>query len=100
MLKLDVTLIVTIAAILVMLYALWRVISLKSQIPGGMVGRNWNILLLLVVLFAVGYIAMPFLGQLSAEVLRLVVGLIFLFGAIYVVITITLIHRIIEALRA
>jgi len=98
--KLDVTMLVSVAAILIMLYALWRVISLKSQIPGGMVGRNWNVLLLLVVMFAVGYVAMPFLGQLSAEVLRLVVGLIFLFGAIYVVITITLIHRIIEALRS
>jgi len=97
--KLDITMVVSLAAILVMLYALWRVISLKSQLPDGMVGRNWNVLLLLVVLFAVCYVAMPFLGQLSAEVLRLVVGLVFLFGAIYVVITITLIHRIIEAMR-
>jgi hypothetical protein len=94
----DATLVASVAAILVMLYALWRVIRLRGEIPGGVVGRTWNILIALVVLFAVGYVAMPLLGELSAEVLRLVVSLIFLFGAIYVVITIGLIHRIIRVL--
>jgi len=94
----DATLVASAAAILVMLYALWRVISLRREIPGGVVGRTWNILIALVVLFAVGYVAMPLLGELSAEVLRLAVSLIFLFGAIYVVITIGLIHKIIRVL--
>ena len=94
----DTTLIVSIAAMVVMLYALWQVISLRGQVPGGVVGRTWNILTALVALFAVGYVAMPFLGELSPEILRLAVAGIFLFGAIYVVVTIRLIHRVIQVL--
>jgi len=94
----DLVIVVTGAAILVMLYALWMVISLKKNIPGGMVGKYWNLLLILVVLFAGGYIAMPFLGTLDVDLLRMAVALIFLFGAIYVVITINLINKVIKAL--
>ncbi|HEN47367.1 MAG TPA: hypothetical protein ENI75_03270 [Mizugakiibacter sp.] len=94
----NATLIISIAASFIMLYALFRVIRLKKEVPGGIVGHTWNLLLGLVVLFAVGYVAMPFLGELSQEVLRLVVALIFLFGAIYVVLTIRLIHRVIQIL--
>ena len=53
---------------------------------------------LLVLLFAVGYIAMPLVGELSLDALRLVVAVVFLFGAVYVVITIGLIGRIIREL--
>jgi hypothetical protein len=94
----DLVLVVTGAAILVMLYALWMVIALKKNIPGGMVGKYWNFLLILVVLFAGGYIAMPFLGTLDVDLLRMVVAMIFLFGAVYVVITINLINKVIKAL--
>jgi len=52
----------------------------------------------LVLLFAVGYIAMPLVGELSLDALRLVVAVVFLFGAVYVVITIGLIGRIIREL--
>lgn len=96
--QIDTILLVSVAAILVMLYALWQVIRLKREVPGGVVGRTWNVLIALVVLFAVGYVAMPLLGELSAELLRLAVSLIFLFGAVYVVITIRLIHRVIRVL--
>lgn len=92
------TFVVSILAVIVMLYALVLAIKLKKHLSGGLVGRNWKFLIALVSIFAAGYIAMPFLGELSREVLQLVVGVIFLFGAIYVVITITLIRRIVEAL--
>jgi hypothetical protein len=94
----DLVLAITVVAIIVMLYALWMVITLKKNIPGGMVGKYWNFLLALVVLFAGGYIAMPFLGNLDVGLLRMAVALIFLFGAVYVVVTITLINKVIKAL--
>ncbi|WP_240098901.1 hypothetical protein [Thermomonas flagellata] len=87
-----------ILAILSILYGLWQAISLRRQVPGGVVGRQWKILTWLVLLFAVGYAAIPFFGRMPIETLRLVVVAIFLGGAIYVVITIRLIHTIIRAL--
>lgn len=94
----NLTTILTWASIAVMLFALYRVISLKREIPGGMVGKNWNYLMGLVILFAGGYVAIPFLGELSKELLQLAVAGIFLFGAIYVVITINLIMNVIRVL--
>jgi len=98
--KFDITFIITLAAIVVMLYCLFLVYSLRKDIPGGLVSKQWRVLELLVVLFALGYLATPFAASLSEETLRQIVSLIFLFGAIYVVITVKLIHRIIKALSA
>ena len=94
----NVTLPITAIAVLIMFYALWRVFALKQHIKGGVVGRRWKILATLVLLFAVGYLAMPFMGKLPPESLRIIVSVIFLFGAVYVVVTISLIRRIIIAL--
>lgn len=98
--KIDVTFVITLAAIAVMLYCLWLAFSLRKEIPGGLVGKQWRVLELLVVLFTLGYLATPFAGSLPEESLRLIVSLIFLFGAIYVVITVKLIHRIIKVLSS
>lgn len=61
---------------------------------------SWRVLELLVVLFTLSYLATPFAGSLPEESLRLIVSLIFLFGAVYVVITVKLIHRIIRVLSS
>lgn len=92
----DVPQVVTFAAMAVMAYCLWMAVTLKSNIPGGMVGKSWNILLGLVVMFAVGYVATPFLSSLSEDALRTLVSFIFFFGAIYVLITVKLIYRVIQ----
>ena len=94
----DVGLILSLAAILIMLYCLWLVLSLKQQIPGGLVGKQWNILTMLVVLFTIGYFTTPFFGTLDEALLRHIVYVIFVFGAIYVVFTVRLIHRVIREL--
>jgi hypothetical protein len=52
----------------------------------------------LVVLFTIGYLATPFFDQIPPEVLQPVISLIFLFGAIYVVVTVRLIFNIIREL--
>lgn len=87
---------INIAAIIVMLVCLATVYKLRANIPGGVVGRQWGYLTTLVTLFTVGYFVTPFFTQLPAEVMNLVVALIFFFGAIYVLITVRLIYRIIE----
>ena len=86
------------SAILIMFYCLYLVLSLKSSIPGGMVGKQWNFLSILVTLFTLGFLTTPFFDQLPEDILRLVVSLIFLFGAIYVVVTVRLIFNIIREL--
>lgn len=96
----DIALIITLAAIAVMLYCLLLAFSLKKDIPGGVVGKQWRMLEILVFLFTLGYLATPFAGALPEEMLRLIVSLIFLFGAVYVVITVRLIHRIIKVLSS
>lgn len=94
----DITMIVNYLAILTMFYCLYLVLSLKSAIPGGMVGKRWNFLTILVGLFTIGYLGTPFFDQLPPDILQLVVALIFLFGAIYVVVTVRLIFNIIREL--
>ncbi len=98
--KFDVSFFISIAAIVVMVYCLYLVLSLKKNVPGGVVGKTWGTLTALVTLFTAGYFVTPFFSLLPAEVINLLVSLIFLFGAIYVVITVRLIYRIIEELSA
>jgi hypothetical protein len=94
----DLTLIVSSAAILIMLYCLYLVVSLKRNVPGGVVGSKWTLLVVLVSLFTIGYLATPFFGMIPEKVLRLIVSCIFFFGALYVVMTVKLIYRIIQEL--
>jgi hypothetical protein len=96
--NIDVVTFITACAILIMFYCLWLTLKLKSSIPGGLVGKKWGTLTALVSLFTLGYLATPFFSQLPEDVLRLIVALIFLFGAIYVVITVKLIHTVITEL--
>jgi len=90
--------IISMLAILVILYGLFLVIKLKADIPGGVIGKRWNLLILLVCMFTAGFLFGPFFGKLPVETLRLLVSLIFFFGAVYVVITIRMIYNIIQEL--
>ena len=96
----QISMIIMALAILIMLYSLWIAITLRAKVPGGVVGRSWRILITMVGFFFLGYLMIPFLGDLSESALRLVVSCIFFFGAIYVAITIRLIYRVIEELAA
>jgi hypothetical protein len=98
--RFDASFFISVGAIAVMIYCLYLVLSLKKNVPGGMVGKTWGTLTSLVVLFTLGYFVTPFFSLLPAEIINLIVSLIFLFGAIYVVITVRLIYRIIEELSA
>ncbi len=96
--SLDIPLIISFAAILVMIFCLIQVYTLKAKIPGGVIGKRWNFLVMLVMMFSVGYLATPFFGALPAELMRFIAALIFFFGAIYVLITVKLIYHIIQEL--
>jgi hypothetical protein len=98
MMKFDVSLVISVLAILVMFYCLWLVLTLRKNVPGGVVGNTWKTLTALVVLFTMGYLVTPFFSLLPPVLMNVIVSLIFLFGAIYVVITVKLIYRIIEEL--
>jgi hypothetical protein len=87
---------INIAAIVVMLVCLATVYKLRANIPGGVVGKQWGFLTSLVTLFTLGYFVTPFFAKLPPDVINLVVALIFFFGAVYVLITVRLIYRIIE----
>lgn len=89
---------ISLGAIAVMLYCLWLVLSLKNRVPGGMVGRKWSTLTMMVAMFTLGYLATPFAGAVPEDAMRLIVSLIFFFGAIYVVLTVKLLFAVIEEL--
>jgi len=93
-------LVINIAAIVVMLVCLVTVYKLRANIPGGVVGKQWGYLTSLVTLFTLGYFVTPFFTMLPTQIINLVVALIFLFGAVYVLITVRLIYRIIEEMTS
>ncbi|MDA8225566.1 MAG: hypothetical protein M0T86_06575 [Betaproteobacteria bacterium] len=93
-----ITTVLDFAAIIFMFYCLYLVLSLKSSIPGGTVGKHWNFLSMLVALFTIGFLATPFFDQLPQNILRLLVAIIFLLGAVYVSVTIRMIYNIIREL--
>ena len=96
--ELNLATFISVAAILVILFCLYSVIALGRSIPGGVVGKQWRFLTFLVAMFTVGYLLTPFFGMLPPQLITIIVSLIFFFGAIYVLITIRLIHRIITEL--
>ena len=91
-------LVLSVSAIVVMFFALYRVSVLRDKIPGGVVKSTWNFLTLLIVMFTAGYFTTPFFPMLPQVYQHLVVGIIFLAGAIFVVIVINLFYKIISEL--
>lgn len=98
--KVELSALFSFAAIAVMLVCLYLVVTLRRGVPGGVVGRKWSFLTSLVVLFTIGYLVTPFFDRLPAEAIRLIVSLIFFFGAIYVLITVRLVYAVIRELAS
>ncbi len=91
-------LVLSIAAIMVMFYALFSALALRKKVPGGKVKATWNALSGLIVMFSVGYLATPFFQLLPPDIKDILVGLIFLAGAIFVVVVTKLFVKIVEDL--
>ena len=94
----TVFLLLSLSANVVMLYALYRVNVLRNKVPGGVVRSTWNFLAGLIVMFTAGYFTTPFFPLLPHAAQRLVVGIVFLAGAVFVVIVINLFHKIVSEL--
>lgn len=96
--SIDSAFLLDLAGVVLMLLGLAALLRLRSKVPGGLVGQSWKALTALVSLFTVAYLGAPFMGSLPADSIRMVVAVIFLFGAIYVLATVVLLHRILDAL--
>lgn len=88
----------SVSAIIVMLYALYSVMVLRKKMPGGVVKKTWDILTWLIVLFTLGYLSTPFFPMLPQSLKDILVGVIFFFGAIFVVIVIKLFYKVVSDL--
>jgi hypothetical protein len=83
-------------AIIVVLFSLTRAIDYKKTIPDGVVGKSWNVIVSWVVFFFLVYLTIPlFFVLLSQEAKDIIVAFIFLFGAVFILINLMLVHRII-----
>jgi hypothetical protein len=87
-----------VAANLVMIYAFIRVVSLNKKIPGGTVGKTWKVLTALIALFMLGYLSTPFFHMLPVAYQQIITGVIFLAGAVFVVIVINLFYKVVSDL--
>jgi hypothetical protein len=88
----------SVSSIFVMFYALYTALILRNKVPGGKVKSTWGFLTMLIVIFTAGYLTTPFFRLLSQEIKDLLVGVIFLAGAVFVVIVIKLFYKIVEDL--
>lgn len=89
-------LVLSVLSIVVMLYALYSAFILRHKVPGGKVKSTWNFLTSLIVMFSAGYLSTPFFRLLPKEIKDVLVGVIFLAGAIFVLIVIKLFYKIVE----
>ncbi|HAK58996.1 MAG TPA: hypothetical protein DCO77_01265 [Nitrospiraceae bacterium] len=99
MIKFDLFTVISGFAIVIMFIALWQAIDYRSSVPGGVVGKTWKLITRLIGLFFFGYLATPFYALLTQEVKDLIVACIFFFGAIYVLLTVRLVHKIITVMK-
>ena len=88
----------SISAICIMVYSLFKVISLKRRIKGGVVGETWRLLYYMIGLFTVGYLTTLLFPMLPNSSQKIIVGIVFLVAAIFVVIVINLFLKIIKEL--
>jgi len=87
-------LLVSLAAIFLVFYALFRAMTLNRKIPGGIVKASWRLLYYLIGLLAIGYLTLPLFPRLPESSRELIIAIIYLAGAIFVVMVINLIYRI------
>jgi len=87
-------LLISLAAILLIFYGMFKAISLNRKIPGGLVKESWRLLYYLIGLLAVGYITLPLFPRLPESSRDLIVAIIYLAGAVFVVMVINLIYKI------
>ena len=81
-------------AIVVMAADVYFANELKRSILGGEVGKKWNLLTTLIIVFFFGYLLSPLVlvFDLGIEVMSILVFAVFLFGAVFVWVVIGIIR--------
>lgn len=95
----DIFTLVSGLAIMIMAVALWKSFVYKSSLPEGEVKRTWRLLIVLVGLFFVGFLTLPFFVLLPPEWKDNIVSFLFFFGAIYVLLTLNLMYKIVISVK-
>lgn len=91
--------VISFVAIVVMAVNVVKAFKLKRSIVGGEVGEKWSYSVYLIVFFFLGYIISPVFLRISPASKDIVISLVFLFGAVFVFIMISLIFSVITLLE-
>ncbi len=87
-------LLITLAAILLVFYGLFRAISINRKIPGGLVKQSWRLLYYLIALLSIGYLTIPIFPRLPESSRDLINSIIYLAGAVFILKVINLMYKI------
>ncbi len=90
------TLIISLTAVCMVLYALVKASRLNQRIPGGIVKQYWRLLYYLIGVMAVGFLTMPLFPGLPETSRDMVVSIIYLATAVFIVKVINLLHKIVK----
>jgi hypothetical protein len=82
-------------AIVLMTVSLIYAVRLKSIARGGKIGRTLRFLFAFIVVFLAGYAISPLIFQISKDVALLLTAVVFLLGAIFVLIVLHVIRTLI-----
>lgn len=90
---------VTVLASSLMAFCFFMVLELRKQFKKTVISKQWSQLSAMIGLFLLAYVFLAFFPTLPEEVMFLAVALVFLFGAVYVLMTIHLIRKIVDSCK-
>lgn len=90
---------IIIAAACVMVFGLILGIKLRSVAKLAPIKQSINLLLVLIGFFLLGYLMAPLAPGLSRDTSLILMSVVFFFGAIYVVLVLGLIKKLIQAVQ-
>jgi len=88
--------VVTGLALATMVAALALVLRLRRLTRGGAIGRVVNLMLVLIVLFTLGYLVAPWMPHLPVTASLFLSAFVFLFGALFVVVVLRVIENLVR----
>ncbi|GIW24395.1 hypothetical protein [Meiothermus sp.] len=87
--------------LLLMLYNTYTGFTMRGKAPGGIIGERLTQLNWFILLFALGYFVVGILTwSRPVDSLLIILGLILLFGAIFVLLVLRLVQAVLAALEA
>jgi hypothetical protein len=87
---------ISLAAVCITFYALFKVVMLNKRIPGGIVKQYWRLLYYLIGLLIVGFMATFLFPELPDTSKELITAIIALAASIFVLKVIHLFYKIIK----